>query len=61
MFNSYPDVLTVEQTAKALSICSAQVYRLIHAKKLRHFTVGKAFRIPKSALLTFINAGGASA
>ena len=61
MFSSYPDVLTVEQVSDALSICAAQVYRLIHANKLRYFTVGKSFRIPKSALLAFIDAGGVTA
>lgn len=58
MFSSYPDVLTVEQVSDALCICTAQVYRLIHAKQIRYFTVGKSFRIPKAALLDFVNAGG---
>lgn len=61
MFNSYPDVLTVEEASRALSICTAQVYRLLHSNQIRHFTIGKSFRIPKSALLAFIDAGGVSA
>lgn len=55
MFNSYPDVLTVEQLAKALDIGLNTAYMLVRSKKILSVRVGKQIRVPKSALLKFLN------
>lgn len=58
MFENYPDVMMVEDVANALNVCNATVYKLIHSKDIRYFTVGREYRIPKKALIAFIDLGG---
>lgn len=58
MFENYPDVMMVEDVANALNVCNATVYKLIHSNDIRYFTVGREYRIPKKALIAFIDLGG---
>ena len=54
MFQSYPDVLDVKQVSELLNVSSKTVYRLINEGKLASLKVGRAFKIPKIHLLTYI-------
>ena len=45
--SSYHDILTVDECAEALQICSKQVRKLLHAGDLGCFRIGNAIRIPK--------------
>ena len=56
MFNEYRDVLTVQETAEALGLCEASVYRLIHRKEIGYRRVGRKFLIPKCCLVNYIKA-----
>lgn len=55
MFENYPDLLTVEQVMKALSIGKNSVYSLLHNKTIRYLKVGKKYFIPKECLINFID------
>lgn len=58
MLENYPDVMTVEQVANAIGFSKPIVYSLLHCGAIRHFVVNKSFRVPKKALVEFIDAGG---
>ena len=54
LFDYYPDVLNVQQTAELLSVCPNTVYRLIRQQLLPCRRIGTAIRIRKSDVLRFM-------
>ena len=54
MFESYDDVLTVEEACEALKIGYNAMYELLNTGKLRGYRNGRVWRIPKAALVEFI-------
>lgn len=54
MFESYDDVLTVEEGCEALKIGYNAMYELLNSGKLRGYRNGRVWRIPKAALVEFI-------
>ncbi|MCI7738279.1 MAG: helix-turn-helix domain-containing protein [Lachnospiraceae bacterium] len=54
MFDEYNDILTVPELAEALRIGSTQTYRLLQQKKISGFKEGKDWKIPKTALIDYI-------
>ena len=62
LFERYPDVLTVHQAREALGVGRTGVYKLIDQGLLKCFKIGNAYKIPKYALIEYINSsckGGA--
>lgn len=62
LFERYPDVMTVHQAREALGVGRTGVYKLIDQGLLKCFKIGNAYKIPKSALIEYINSsckGGA--
>lgn len=55
MFEDYPDVLTVSQASKALGICNASTYRLVHSDTLGACRVGRKILVPKVCLIDYVN------
>ena len=53
-FKDYPDVLTVQQTAKLLSVCKNTVYKLIRDQELPCRRIGSAIRIRKNDVSEFM-------
>ena len=51
MFESYDDILTVEEACEALKI---GMYELLNTGKLRGYRNGRVWRIPKAALVEYI-------
>jgi len=49
-----PDLLTVQDAAKRLRVCTALVYRACKGGELPHFRVGAAIRIAKADLEAFV-------
>lgn len=49
------EALTVYQLAKALQIGRNAAYNLIHSGQIRSITIGRSIRIPRSALLDYLN------
>lgn len=54
IFDSYPDVLEVEDLMKALSISKTSAYQLLREKKINSVKIGRVYKIPKVYLLNFI-------
>ena len=62
LFERYPDVMTVHQAREALGVGRTGVYKLIDQGLLKCFKSGNAYKIPKTALIEYINSsckGGA--
>lgn len=55
MFDTYKDVLTVEQVCSALSMGKNSVYNLLRNGVIKSIKIGKKYLIPKSFLIDFIN------
>lgn len=54
LFEDYPDVLTVQQVRQALGIGRVGVYKLLDSGGIRCFKIGNAYKIPKTALIEYI-------
>ena len=62
LFERYPDVMTVHQAREALGVGRTGVYKLIDQGQLKCFKIGNAYKIPKTALIEYVNSsckGGA--
>lgn len=53
--DNLPLALTVEQAAKALQLGKPRVYELVRSGKLRSLRIGRKIRIPRDALLEFLD------
>ena len=54
MVEYYDDVLTVEEACEALKIGYNAMYELLNTGKLRGYRNGRVWRIPKAALVEYI-------
>ena len=50
MLNSYPDVMSIDEMCKALSIGN----KLLQTGQIRCLKIGRAYRIPKINLLEYL-------
>ena len=55
LFERYPDVMTVHQAREALGVGRTGVYKLIDQGQLKCFKIGNAYKIPKTALIEYVN------
>ena len=53
-FAALPDVLDVAQLRGTLNIGRGSAYKLLNEGKIASFKLGNTYRIPKSALIEFI-------
>jgi excisionase family DNA binding protein len=58
MFEKYPDVVTVAELAKMLNIGRNTAYELVRDNIIRNVKIGKSIRIPKKAVIQFIEYSG---
>ncbi len=54
MFESYPDVITVNELCEMLGISRKLAYRLLDRQEIRCVRLGRVFRIPKSAVIDYL-------
>lgn len=54
MLIEYPDILSFEQMCEALKIGPKTGYTLLRSKKITCLKVGRAYRIPKAHILTYL-------
>ncbi len=54
MFTDYPDVVTVPQLMKMLSVGRQAAYELVHSGEIQSFKVGKSIKIPKIKIIEYI-------
>ena len=57
MLKEYPDVLSFEQMCRALSISSKTGYKLLQDEKLNSIKIGRAYRIPKIHMISYLMNG----
>lgn len=57
VLKDYPDILTVEEMSKALGVSSKTGYQLLRENKIEHLKVGRAYKIPKAHLLSYLRLG----
>ena len=53
----YPDILTVDEMSKALGVSTKTGYQLLRENKIEHLKVGRAYKVPKAHLLSYLRLG----
>lgn len=54
MFESFDDILTVEDVSAILKIGTTQAYKLVRSGTLKAYKEGKDWKIPKESLVLYI-------
>lgn len=54
MFNEYPDIMSVEQLAKALNIGKNSAYELIRSHAIGCKHIGRKIIIPKACVIDYV-------
>ena len=57
MLKEYPDVLMIDQMCEILGISTKTGYRILREGKICCLKVGRAYRIPKAHLFTYLCIG----
>jgi len=61
MLREYPDILTIEQMCEVLGVSTKTGYRLLREKQICSLKVGRAYRIPKAHLFSYLSIGNGEA
>ena len=54
MLEQFPDILTVKDLQKILSVGRSKAYTILHSGELQYITIGRQIRIPKKYLLDYL-------
>ena len=54
-FRDFPDILSVLQLSRMLNINEKAAYQLVRENRIDHFKIGRTFRIPKMAVIKYMN------
>jgi len=54
MLTGYPDVLSFEQMCEVLGVSPKTGYKLLRDGRIAGVKVGRAYRIPKAHMLTYL-------
>ena len=57
MLKDYPDVMNAEQVCEVLGVGMKTCYRILKERKITSIKVGRAYRIPKAHLLSYLEIG----
>lgn len=56
VFREYPDVVNVEQMCEMLGGISTKTgYRLLKQNKIKHFKIGRSYKIPKLHIFEYLD------
>ncbi|MDU2211260.1 MAG: helix-turn-helix domain-containing protein [Eubacterium sp.] len=56
MFQNYPDVVNVPQLCEMLGgVSTKSAYKLLHENKIKHFRIGRAYKIPKANTISYLH------
>ncbi|RRJ67917.1 DNA-binding protein [Paenibacillus oralis] len=56
MFQDYPDVVNVLQMCEMLGGISTKTgFKLLQTNKVNHFRIGRAYKIPKVSVTTYLH------
>lgn len=54
VLKEYPDILTVDEMSDALGVSTKTGYQLLRENRIEHLKVGRAYRVPKVHLLSYL-------
>ena len=54
VLKEYPDILSPEETAKALGVSTKTVYRLLRSNTINHIKMGRTYKVPKAHILLYL-------
>ena len=54
-FQEVPEVLTVLQLSHILNINEKTAYQLVRENQISHFKIGRVYRIPKIAVISYLD------
>ena len=54
LFNTYPDVVSIDEIQQMLRIGKNAVYELLKTEKLKSIKVGKKYIVPKKYVIEFL-------
>ena len=54
LFNTYPDVVSIDEIQQMLRIGKNAVYELLKTQKLKSIKVGKRYIVPKKYVIDFL-------
>ncbi len=57
MLRDYPDVMSITQMCEVLGVSTKTGYKLLQSGEVKSIKVGRAYRIPKAHLLTYLAIG----
>ena len=57
MLSMYPDILSFEQMCEALRVSPKTGYKILRDKQIVCLKVGRAYRIPKAHIFTYLMIG----
>ena len=61
ILKDYPEIMSVEETSAALGVSTKTVYKMLKNGTIQTMKVGRAYRIPKVHLLSFLKINMAKA
>ena len=61
VFKDYPEIMSVEQTSKALGVSTKTIYKMLKNGTIQSMKVGRSYRVPKVHLLSFLKINMAKA
>jgi excisionase family DNA binding protein len=53
-FKKYPDVVNPVQMSEMLGISTKTAYKLLRTNSIKHFKIGRTYKIPKINIISFI-------
>ena len=54
ILKDYPEIMSVEETSKALGVSTKTVYKMLKNGTIQNMKAGRAYRVPKVHLLSFL-------
>ena len=54
MFETYPDIVSVENITQMMNLGKLSVYYLLKSGHIKHVRVGKKYIIPKKSVIDFL-------
>lgn len=54
MLKNYPDVMDINHVCEILNISTKTGYRLLRNGELKSIKIGRAYRVPKAYLLSYL-------
>lgn len=54
VFKNYPDIVTVDQMSQMLGVSTKTAYKLLKENKIKHFMIGRIYKIPKYYILKYL-------